>query len=211
MNFHGVWQPHSPLRTCTHLCTNYQVPSTCWVPFYLLNMHQWTSSNPWPHGESEKGVKGVLHEDPNSGLGKGLRSWISNKLPNDTISSLLRKTTQGEGTNRRECLTFVQRLEAKRIKSVNREKFFPISGKTKCKVCGEKACRVNGGDEETQNKRSVYKDSGWAGGSSNIMTNSTQWRAESGIRNAQNIAETRILESKSVRRYKSDNFLEEEG
>ena len=57
-------------------------------------------------------------------------------------------------------MTFVQRLEAKRIKSVIGEKFFPISGKTKCKVRGEKAYRANGGDEETQNKRSVYKDRG---------------------------------------------------
>ena len=55
----------------------------------------------------------ILHEDPNSGLGKGLRSCISNKIPNDTMASLLRKTTQGEGTIREQvwhlCKDYKQR------------------------------------------------------------------------------------------------------
>lgn len=50
--------------------------------------------------EHPRGEEGMffLNEDSNSGLGKGLRSCISNKIPNDATSSLLRKTTQGKGT-----------------------------------------------------------------------------------------------------------------
>lgn len=82
--------------------------------------------------------KGILHEDPNSGLEKALDPAFLTRSLMTPLIVYPEKTTQGEGTNRREGLTFVQRLEAKRIKSAIGENFFQSQGKPSAKSVEKK-------------------------------------------------------------------------
>lgn len=63
---------------------------------YQTSSHLWTQeATSWAGGgRSGRLREGVIffNKDSNSGLRKGLRSCISNKIPNDANSSLLEKT-----------------------------------------------------------------------------------------------------------------------